>query len=135
MLVHALLFVICPLAWSADATTAADDADSPTADDASDWDIARAFGPTHDVHIDTQEGTWMSVSVHGDRLVFDLLGDVWTLPLTGGRAVRLTSGAAWDSEPRFSPDGTRIAYVSDADGNEQIWTMNADGSNPTRLTS
>ncbi|MEC8194341.1 MAG: amidohydrolase family protein [Myxococcota bacterium] len=134
MLILAALFVCSPEARSADAPIAAA-VESPADDGAPEWDIAAAFGPTHDIRIDTQEGTWMSVSVHGDRLIFDLLGDVWTLPIAGGQATRLTSGAAWDSEPRFSPDGTRIAYVSDADGNEQIWTMNADGTNRTPLTS
>ena len=134
MLILAALFVCFPEAQSADAPIAAS-VESPADDGAPEWDIAAAFGPTHDIRIDTQEGTWMSVSVHGDRLIFDLLGDVWTLPIAGGQATRLTSGAAWDSEPRFSPDGTRIAYVSDADGNEQIWTMNADGTNRTPLTS
>ncbi len=116
-------------AGTAEADTAADAAQTDT-----EWDITDAFGSTHEVSIDTTEGTWMSVSVHGDTVIFDLLGDVWALPLEGGDATRLTSGAAWDSEPRFSPDGSRIAYVSDANGNEQIWTMNSDGSNPTLLT-
>ena len=76
----------------------------------------------------------MSVSVHGDTLVFDLLGDLWTMPLAGGQATALTSGRAWDVEPRFSPDGARIAFVSDRGGNEQLWVMNADGSNPVQIT-
>ena len=106
--------------------------DEDSAEDS--WDIQAKHGPTHTARIATDEGTWMSVSVHGNRVIFDLLGDVWSIPLDGGPASQLTSGPAWDSEPRFSPDGSRIAYVSDADGNEQIWTMNADGSNPKRFT-
>jgi imidazolonepropionase-like amidohydrolase len=98
------------------------------------WDVNVPRGPTHTAQIQTDEGTWMSVSVHGQTVVFDLLGDLWSLPLEGGVATPLTTGAAWDSEPRFSPDGQRIAFVSDGGGNEQIWTMNADGSDAEQLT-
>jgi imidazolonepropionase-like amidohydrolase len=98
------------------------------------WDVDSAWGPTHAVRIDTDEGSWMSVSVHGDTIIFDLLGDLWSLPLSGGQATALTHGAGWDSEPRFSPDGSRIAFVSDAGGNEQLWIMNADGSDAEQFT-
>ncbi len=99
-----------------------------------DWDVLATHGPHHEVEISVAEGTFMSVSAHGDRLVFDLLGDIWSLPLGGGDATRLTADAAWDSEPRFSPDGTRIAFVSDRGGNENIWTMATDGSDLQQVT-
>lgn len=99
------------------------------------WKVEDPHGDVHSVEIDVREGTWMSVTVHGDRIVFDLLGDLWSIPMAGGEATRLTAGAAWDAEPRFSPDGSRIAYVSDAGGNEQIWVMDADGSHRRQLTS
>src|SRR6185295_11769750 len=53
----------------------------------------------------TDEGTWMSVDVSADgrTLVFDLLGDLYTLPITGGQAKRITSGQAFDAMPAFSP--------------------------------
>lgn len=98
------------------------------------WKVDDAHGPSHDVKLDLHEGTWMSVTAHGDRVVFDLLGDLWSLPLTGGEALRLTSGAAWDGQPAFSPDGTKIAFTSDRNGNEQLWVMNADGTDPHMLT-
>ena len=98
------------------------------------WDVLAEHGPVHTATIDTNEGTWMSVTIHEETLVFDLLGDLWSIPLSGGTAERLTSGAAWDSEPRFSPDGTQIAFVSAGGGNEQLWVMDADGSNPVQLT-
>ena len=82
----------------------------------------------------TEEGTWMSVDVHDNLIVFDLLGDIWTIPLSGGQATQLTSGPAWDSEPRFSPDGAQIAFVSDGDGNEQLWIMNSDGTEAKAFT-
>jgi imidazolonepropionase-like amidohydrolase/Tol biopolymer transport system component len=98
------------------------------------WDIREPHGPTHTADISVDEGTWMSLSVHGDTLLFDLLGDIWSLPLEGGQATQLTKGAAWDIEPQFSPDGSRIAYVSDGGGNEQIWIMNADGTEASAFT-
>ena len=57
--------------------------------------------------LDTREGTWLSldVSPDGKTLVFDMLGDLYSLPFTGGDATRLTSGMAYDAQPRFSPDG------------------------------
>ena len=114
---------------------ASEEEDVKTADAEPKWDIQATHGPTHTAEIETNEGTWMSVSVHGESVIFDLLGDLWTLPLTGGDARRLTEGAAWDSEPRFSPDGQRIAYVSDAGGNEQLWIMNSDGTEAKQFTN
>ncbi len=99
-----------------------------------DWSVDAPHGPTHEVALDLREATWVNVAVQGDRIVFDVLGDLWSIPVRGGDAVRLTQGPAWDAQPAFSPDGTRIAFVSDRGGNEQLWTMNADGSNPRPFT-
>jgi len=112
---------------------AADGADS---DDAvEDWDVTDAFGPTHEVKLDVEEGTWVSVTVHGNTVVFDLLGDLWSIPLTGGEARQLTSGPAWDVQPSFSPDGTQLLFTSDRGGNENVWRMPADGGEPTAVTT
>jgi Tol biopolymer transport system component len=85
----------------------------------------------------TTKGTWISldVSPDGKTLVFDLLGDLYSLPITGGTASRLTHGMAYDAQPRFSPDGKKIAFVSDRSGAENVWTMNADGTDTTALTT
>ena len=66
--------------------------DTPEEEEA--WDVLAEHGPVHTATIDTTEGTWMSVTVHGQTVVFDLLGDLWSIPLDGGEATRLTSGAA-----------------------------------------
>jgi imidazolonepropionase-like amidohydrolase/Tol biopolymer transport system component len=97
---------------------------------AADWDVTARHGPTRDIEFETDEGTWMAVDVSpdGQRIVFDLLGDIYTMPVTGGEARLLLGGAAYESQPRFSPDGTRIAFTSDRGGSDNLWIMNADGT-------
>ncbi|HEX6134021.1 MAG TPA: amidohydrolase family protein [Longimicrobiales bacterium] len=82
------------------------------------------------------KGTWMSVDVSpdGGTLVFDLLGDLYTMPFTGGSAARITSGIAHDMAPRFSPDGRRIVFVSDRSGDDNVWLVNVDGSGLRQLS-
>jgi imidazolonepropionase-like amidohydrolase/Tol biopolymer transport system component len=130
-----LLFLASPLAFAhPDDEAPAAPPDPPKSDAKKpDWNVEDPHGPSHEISLDLTEGTWMSVTV-GDRIVFDLLGDLWSIPLTGGEATRLTSGVAWDCQPRFSPDGKTIAFTSDRDGNEQLWLMDADGKNPRKLT-
>ena len=93
--------------------------------------------PTRTISFETTEGTQMNVDVSpdGGTILFDLLGDIYTVPRTGGTATRLTSGMAMDLQPVFSPDGRRILFVSDRSGNENLWTINADGTNPTPVTT
>ncbi|MBL8265989.1 hypothetical protein [Steroidobacter sp.] len=93
--------------------------------------------PTRTIKFSTDEGTWISLDVapNGKSLVFELLGDLYTLPIAGGRAARITSGMAFDSQPRFSPDGKTIVFVSDRDGAENLWLVDADGRNPRAVTS
>ncbi|MDE0008658.1 MAG: hypothetical protein OXS50_10305, partial [Gammaproteobacteria bacterium] len=80
------------------------------------------------VSFKTDSVTWMSldVSPDGQTIVFEALGDLYTVPMEGGRAETLTRGMAFDSQPAFSPDGNRIAFLSDRDGTENLWIMAAD---------
>ena len=84
----------------------------------------------------TTEGTWVSLDVapDGGSLVFELLGDVYVLPVEGGRARPVLTGSAFQSQPRFSPDGRLLAYVSDESGSDNVWIAAPDGSMPRRLT-
>jgi len=84
----------------------------------------------------TSEGTWISldVSPDGQTIVFDLVGDLYSMPITGGEATRLTSGMGYDMQPRFSPDGEQIVFVSDRSGDNNVWLMPAAGGDPRQLS-
>ena len=100
------------------------------------WDVANPPGPMEVVPIDTGEGTWMSVDVSpdGSEIVFDLLGDIYRIPINGGQAEALTEGVPWDIQPRYSPNGRYIAFTSDRGGGDNIWVMDRDGTNPRQVT-
>jgi len=85
----------------------------------------------------TTEATWLSLdlSPDGQTLLFEILGDLYTLPVTGGTATRITSGQGYDMQPRYSPDGSQVVFVSDRNGSENLWVMQADGSGARALTT
>src|SRR5205085_3286896 len=76
----------------------------------------------------------VDVSPDGRTVAFDLLGDIYTLPIAGGTPRRITSGLAFDMQPRFSPNGQLIAYTSDRGGGDNIWVMNVDGTGARQIT-
>jgi imidazolonepropionase-like amidohydrolase/Tol biopolymer transport system component len=100
------------------------------------WDVAAPPMKTRQIPINVSEGTWMNldVSPDGRTIAFDLLGDIYTLPIGGGRATRISAGLPYEAQPRFSPDGRQIAFTSDRGGGDNIWLMNIDGSNRRQLT-
>ncbi|HEX4738916.1 MAG TPA: amidohydrolase family protein [Allosphingosinicella sp.] len=101
------------------------------------WDVNAPPGMiTREIRIDTSEGSWMNVDVSPDgrTIAFDLLGDIYTMPIAGGTPRRIAEGLAYEQQPRFSPDGRRIAFVSDRGGGDNIWIMNVDGSDKRPLT-
>ena len=93
--------------------------------------------PTRKLQFTTREGSWISldVSPDGQSIVFDLLGDIYTLPMEGGAATPLTQGMAFDAQPRFSPDGSRIVFVSDRKGGPGVWIMSLDKTDTVQVTS
>lgn len=92
--------------------------------------------PERKIEFDADEGTWLSldVSPDGKTVLFELVGDLYTVPLEGGQAERITEGMAFDSQPAYSPDGQWIAFISDRDGADNLWIAKADGSEPRKLT-
>lgn len=100
------------------------------------WDVAAPPLPTRDVTITVDEGTWMNVDVSPDgrTIAFDLLGDIYTMPITGGTPTRIAEGLPFEMQPQFSPDGSKIAFTSDRGGGDNIWVMNTDGSDKRQLS-
>lgn len=92
--------------------------------------------PERTVSFTTSTGHWMSldVSPDGQTILFDHLGDLYTVPITGGKATPLTRGMALDAQPRFSPDGKRVVFVSDRDGGYNLWLLTLDKRDTTQLT-
>jgi Tol biopolymer transport system component len=105
-------------------------------DDKKDEKKGLSLKPDRKIEFTTDEGTWMSldVSPDGKTIVFELLGDIYTLPIGGGEAKLIAGGMSFDSQPKFSPDGKLIAFLSDRDGNENVWVMHADGSEPKQVS-
>lgn len=81
--------------------------------------------PERNISFTTSKGTWISldVSPEGNTIVFDLMGDIYTIPISGGKATRITEGMAYDVHPRYSPDGKALVFISDKSGSDNIWTM------------
>ena len=92
--------------------------------------------PTRTLNLDTDEGTWISldVSPNGQTIVFELLGDLYAMPAIGGAATRLIGGRPFESQPRFSPDGAQLVYISDRDGADNVWIANSNGTGPRQLS-
>ncbi len=92
--------------------------------------------PSDEIAFNTTEGTFMSVDVSpdGQSIVFDLLGDIYALPIAGGDAVPLTSGRAWDQAPRYSLDGRYVYFVSDREGYKNIWRLTLADQSVQQIT-
>jgi len=106
--------------------------------DDSKWDVTNPKGDFNfkEHQFSTDEGTWMNldVSPDGKTIVFDLMGDIYSMPITGGKATALRTGISFEVQPHFSPNGKKIAFTSDAGGGDNIWVMNIDGSDAEQVT-
>src|SRR5258705_276285 len=93
--------------------------------------------PARRIEFDTDEGTWMSLdrSPDGQTVVFDILGDLYTMSAQGGDAHAIVRGLAFDTQATFSPDGSLIAFVSDRSGADNVWVSRPDGSGARAVTS
>jgi Tol biopolymer transport system component len=93
--------------------------------------------PTRTLSFTTKTGNWMSSDVNsaGTMIVFDLLGDIYTMPIAGGKATAITRGMAFDAQPRFSPDGKKIVFVSDRTGGYNLFTISVDKKDTVQITT
>jgi Tol biopolymer transport system component len=105
-------------------------------DDKKDEKKGLPLKPGRKIEFTTDEGTWLSldVSPDGKTIAFELLGDIYTLPIEGGEAKLIDGGMAFDSQPRFSPDGQWIAFLSDREGSENVFIMHPDGSDQKQVS-
>ena len=95
------------------------------------------LAPTRLLEYEVSSGTFMSLAVSpdGKTILFDMLGELYALPASGGRARPIATGIAFETQPVFSPDGKWIAYVSDRSGGDNVWIARADGSDARRISS
>ena len=100
------------------------------------WNVADTGQPGKEVSFRLTEGTWMSVAVSPDgrTILFDLLGDIYSMPATGGRATLVHGGPAIERLATFSPDGKYILYLSDRSGADNLWISRPDGSEARQVT-
>ena len=80
------------------------------------------------------DGYLRTPDIHGDQVIFCAEGDIWSVSAAGGKAQRLTTHAGSEYYPNFSPDGKRIAFTGQYDGNRDVYVMPASGGEPRRLT-
>lgn len=80
------------------------------------------------ISLNTTEGTWLSLDVHpnGNKIIFDYMGNLYELPMDGGKATQLTHGLGFDSQPQYSPDGKKVVFISDRSGGENIWILDLE---------
>lgn len=76
-----------------------------------------------------------AISPDGQTVAFTFMGDVYTVPLTGGNAKQITTSPAYDTAPVWSPDGKRIAFSSQRKGSSDIYVVDAIGGTPKRITT
>ncbi|MDX1393798.1 MAG: amidohydrolase family protein [Gemmatimonadota bacterium] len=125
-----LILALLPTKGLLGQETPADDQTEEPKNEALPLEAARSF------RLDTDEGSWLSVDVSPDgrTIVFDMLGDLFTVPIEGGTATRITSGLAFDMQPRYSPDGSELVFISDRSGGENIWTLELATGDTTQIT-
>jgi len=82
----------------------------------------------------TTDGYYRYPTIHGDTVVFVSEDDLFAVPAEGGRARRLTASPGRNLAPRFSPDGSMLAYASRDEGETEVWVMPGDGGEAVRLT-
>lgn len=107
-----------------------------TTEELKEWDVLNPPFELNQIKIETNELTWSSLDVtpDGKTLYFDMLGDIYHIPMTGGEATAVTQDFAWNIQPSISPDGQKVAFISDRGGISNLWVANRDGSQMQQLS-
>ncbi|MCB1025791.1 MAG: PD40 domain-containing protein, partial [Acidobacteria bacterium] len=132
--VFGVLLLTAPFALAQDA---ADDSPEKAAKEKEKkWDVLNPPFKLNSVKIDTDETTWSSLDItpDGKKFFFDMLGDIYVVDIEGGQAKAITQDFAWNFQPAVSPDGTKIAFISDRGGLSNLWVMNIDGTNMKQIS-
>jgi len=117
-------------------THAADDIKKDATINEEKWDVSNPPFALNEVTINTTETTWSSLDIapNGKYMVFDMLGDIYKVNVDGGDATPITQDFAWNIHPSISPDGSKIAFISDRDGINNLWIMDSNGENLRQVT-
>jgi len=93
--------------------------------------------PTRKIAFDTDEATWVSLDIapDGRTILFDILGDLYAMPASGGVARAIATGMPFEGQPAYSPDGSLVAFTSDRSGSENIWVCRPDGSGMRQISA
>ncbi len=104
--------------------------------DSDKWDVLKPPFALNTLKVESDQLTWASLDVtpDGSQIVFDALGDIFVVDSEGGDAKPLTQDFAWNIHPSVSPDGKKVAFISDRDGLSNVWVMNIDGSDLKQIT-
>ncbi len=114
----------------------AEDEAEETKKEFAEWDVTAPPLNLNTVDITSSETTWSSLDItpDGKQFVFDALGDIFIVDITGGEAKSLTQDFAWNIHPTVSPDGKQVAFISDRGGLSNVWVMDIDGTNLKQIT-
>ncbi len=128
-----LLLLLCLSTWHFNAIAQKEEAKADSTKKAT---KELPLEPERNINFSTKEGTWLSVDVSpdGNTIMFDMMGDIYTIPMAGGNATKITEGLAYDIHPRYSPDGQSIVFITDKSGSDNIWTMNLASEEMKQIT-
>ncbi|MBD1390929.1 PD40 domain-containing protein [Neiella sp. HB171785] len=128
---------LCAILWAPTSLANTADTDGQVAASEATEQPTEFSGSNHQLQFTTDEGTWLNIDVSpdGEQIVFDLLGDLYLLPIDGGKAMRLTTSTAQEIQPKFSPDGKSLAYISDREGGNNIWLMDIASGEEKAITN
>ena len=92
--------------------------------------------PEREISLKNPKITWMSVDVNpsSSKIAFDAMGDIYIMPIAGGKAEAITQGMAYEVHPRFSPDGKSLVYISDKSGAQNVWVMDLETKKERQIT-